>query len=133
MKVSLKEDKVTVKDTEFKKEFILDTITKVVYDRDIIYIQVSPSKAIKDYYLLKFQTEKLMKKWDRALYMNRKLSLCLDRERLFEEEFAEVKRETREYRESVISEKTEEYEASVDEVAVDNADQVQNQHNYVRI
>ena len=57
----------------------MDNIVNVLYYENMIVIHVNSTGAIKDYFLLKFETHKQMKKWDRAIYMNRKLSLCLDR------------------------------------------------------
>jgi hypothetical protein len=79
----MKEDKVILKSDEIRKEFVLDNIVKVVYFDDVMSIHVNSTGIVKDYFLLRFDTPKQMKKWDRALYMNRKLSLCLDRDRLF--------------------------------------------------
>lgn len=84
-KVSLKEDLLLLRGEDVKKEFLLDSIVKVVYhDEQLMSIHVIGTGLIKDYYLIKFDSPKQLKKWDRALYMNRKLALCLDRNRLFE-------------------------------------------------
>jgi hypothetical protein len=82
-KISLKEDRVTLRNDDTRKEFLLDNIVKVLYFNEAMSIHVNSTGVVKDYFLLRFDTPKQMKKWDRAFYMNRKLSLCLDRERLF--------------------------------------------------
>jgi hypothetical protein len=86
-----------------------------LYYDEAMSIHVNTTGAIKDYFFIKFDTPKQMKKWDRAIYMNRKLSMCLDRQRLFENEFPEENKNSRFYRESSITERTNEDEPSLDE------------------
>lgn len=74
---------VYLREKEIKKEFVLDHIARVLYYGNIMCVQVAGSGLVKDHYFFKFTSERMMKKWDRALYMNRKLSLCIDKEKLF--------------------------------------------------
>jgi hypothetical protein len=60
----MKEDKVILKSDEIRKEFVLDNIVKVVYFDDVMSIHVNSTGIVKDYFLLRFDTPKQMKKWE---------------------------------------------------------------------
>jgi hypothetical protein len=77
-KVALREEMLYIRDKEIRKEFALTNIARVIYYPSIMCVQVAGSGLVKDHYLFKFNSDRALRKWDRALYMNRKLSICLN-------------------------------------------------------